>query len=93
MLDQGQIAGQQSDNCKTTTSQRTGNTMKVSFVCTNPQSSGDGTVTFVSPEAYTTQMKIVHSVQGKPESMNMDASGRWLAADCGSIRPIGAPKK
>ena len=33
------------------------------------------------------------TVRGKAEEMHMDASGKWLSADCGSIKPHAAPKK
>jgi hypothetical protein len=91
-IDRNELASQQGD-CKTTTSPRTGNTMKMSFVCTQPPSSGEGQVTFVSPEAYTTKMAMKSTVQGKPETMTMDGGGKWLSADCGAIKPMAPPKK
>lgn len=42
---------QQSGDCKQTVSPRVGNTMKFSFACTNPQSSGEGQVTFNGSES------------------------------------------
>jgi len=91
-IERNELASQQGD-CKTTTSPRMGNTMKMSFVCTQPPSSGEGQVTFVSPEAYTTKMAMKTSVQGKPETMTMDGGGKWLTADCGNIKPLATPKK
>ncbi len=91
MVERNELPSQQGD-CKTTTSPRAGNTMKLSFVCTQPPSSGEGQVTFVNPEAYTSKMTLKSTVQGKPETMTMDGSGKWLSADCGNIKPI-APKK
>jgi hypothetical protein len=32
-------------------------------------------------------MAIRSTVEGKPETMNIDGSGKWLAAGCGSIKP------
>ncbi len=92
MIERNELPSQQGD-CKTSTSTRSGNTLKMSFICTQPPSSGDGVVTFVSPEAYTTKMAMKSSVQGKAESMTMDGSGKWLAADCGAVKPISGPKK
>ena len=92
MVERDSIPGQQG-NCQTTSSPRVGNTMKVSFSCTNPSSSGDGTVTFLSPSAYTSRVN-VRSVQGgKTETLNIESSGQWVSADCGAIKPIGAPAK
>jgi len=29
----------------------------------------------------------------KPETMAMDGSGKWLSADCGSVKPLQPPAK
>jgi hypothetical protein len=92
MVDRNEVAAQQGD-CQQTNSSRAGNTMKFSFVCTKPPSSGEGQVTFVSPEAYTMKMTINSTVKGKPETMKMDASGKFLSSECGNIKPIVMPKK
>jgi hypothetical protein len=34
------------------------------------------------------KMAVNSTVQGKPETMNMNTSGKWLSADCGSIKPM-----
>ena len=92
MIERNELPSQQGD-CKSNTSPRVGNTMKMSFVCAQPPSSGEGQVTFISPEAYTSKMAMKSTVQGKPETMTMDGSGKWLSADCGNIKPLAAPKK
>jgi hypothetical protein len=92
MVERNEIPSQK-DGCKQTASPRSGNTMKISFTCTNPPSSGEGRITFVSPEAYTMNMTMNTLVEGKPQKVNMDAAGKWLSADCGAIKPRGMPKK
>jgi Protein of unknown function (DUF3617) len=87
MVERNEIPAQQGD-CRTTSQQRTGNTMKFAFSCTNPPSSGEGTYTFVSSEAYTVKMAVHSTMQGKRETMNMDGSGKWLGANCGNIKPM-----
>jgi hypothetical protein len=79
----------QKDDCKQTASPRSGKTMKISFTCTNPPSSGEGQITFVSSEAYTMNMTMNTVAEGKPRKVNMDAAGKWLSADCGAIKPRG----
>ena len=93
MVERNDIPAQQSSDCKHVSSPRSGNTMKMSFTCTNPPSSGEGTITFVSPDAFTMRMTVNSAVQGKAEKMNMDGSGKWLSADCGAIKPMAIPKK
>jgi hypothetical protein len=92
MVERNDIAATQGD-CKTTMQPRVGSTMKMSFVCTTPPSSGEGEFTFVSSEAYQSKMKITSSSRGKPETMTMEGSGKWQGADCGNIKPIAPPKK
>lgn len=90
MVERNEMPAQQGD-CKTTQQQRSGNTMKMAFTCANPPSSGEGQYTIVSPEAYTMKMTMRTAVQGKPETMSMDGSGKWLSSDCGSVKPMRPP--
>jgi hypothetical protein len=92
MVDRNEISRPQS-GCTHTNSPRSGNTMKFSFVCTKPPSSGEGTVTFASPEAYSMKMTTTTTVQGRAERMEMRNSGRWLGGNCGSIKPLPVPTK
>ena len=92
MAERNEIPAQK-DGCKQTTSPRSGNSMKISFTCTNPPSSGEGQITFVSPEAYTMTMSMNSMAQGKPQKMSMDTAGKWLSADCGAVKPRGVAKK
>ena len=94
MAERNDVPAQQGD-CKNTNQSRSGNTMKMAFTCTNPPSSGEGQVTFGSPESYAMKMAISTQVQGKPEKVNMEGAGKWLGAECGSVKPLAqqTPKK
>lgn len=81
------------DGCKSTVNQRSGNTIKHSFTCTNPPSSGEGQVTFAGDQAYTSKMAIKTVSGGKTETTTMEGRGKWLKADCGNVKPLGAAKK
>jgi hypothetical protein len=81
----------QKGDCTTTKQEKSGNTMKFAVACTNPPSTGEGQITFTSSEAYNMKMAIRSMIDGKPETMNMEATGKWLGADCGSIKPMGPP--
>ncbi len=94
MIDRNEVAPQDGNgNCTHTNSARSGNSMKFSFVCTKPPSSGEGEVNFTSPEAYTSRVAVKRTVRGKPETMDMRTSGRWLGKDCGSVKPLAMPGK
>jgi TolA-binding protein len=79
---------QQDGNCKQETVERSGNTVRYRFSCAgNPPTTGEGEYTMASPTSYTGRTTVLTQVQGKPEKMEMTQTGRWLAADCGSIKP------
>jgi hypothetical protein len=81
------------EGCTMTKQQRTGNTMKMAYTCTRPPSSGEGEFTFMGSEAYKSHMVVNTNAKGRPETMEMDAAGKWLGADCGSVKPVTPPKK
>ena len=71
---------------------RTGpGTLAMTFSCPGakgqPPTTGEGTMTFSGPTAYTGQFKVNTVSQGKPEQIDMAQTGQWLAADCGAIKP------
>lgn len=74
------------NDCRQEQLQRSGNTTKFKFTCSNPPSSGEGTVTVNNPESYTMHMKMTGGRQ--QGTMTMDAQGKWLGSDCGSVKPI-----
>ena len=39
------------------------------------------------------QMQVTSTARGAPEKTNMEQTGKWLAADCGSVKPMPAPAK
>lgn len=87
MVERNEIPAQQGD-CKMTNQQRTGNTLKVAFTCTNPPSSGESQMTINSPESYTMKTTATSSIEGRVERMSVEGAGKWLGADCGSLKPM-----
>ena len=95
-IDRAQVASHQAssrNDCTQTNRPRSGNTMQFSIVCTKPPSSGEGQVTFTSPEAYSMKMKTTNTVKGQPATMDMQIEGHWLGSDCGTVKPFEMPKK
>lgn len=79
------------DGC-TQTVKRTGpNTAAMAFSCKGskdePPTSGEGTMTFSGPTAYSGNFKVKTTTSGKPEQIDMAQAGKWLSADCGAIKP------
>lgn len=88
MAERSQLPTAQRGDCKTETSQRSASGMAIKFTCTNPPSSGEGQVSFSGDSAYSVKMAVTTTLQGKPEKANISASGQWLAADCGAVKPL-----
>jgi Protein of unknown function (DUF3617) len=81
-------------DCTNTDVQRSGNTIKFKYECTRPRaSSGEGEWTFVSDKAYTGKLATLNEVRGKPQTMRVEMRGKWLAADCGNVKPRPAPTR
>jgi hypothetical protein len=75
-------------DCTTTITSRSAAGMKMNFVCKNPPSTGEATYTFAGDSAYTMKMAMNSVQQGKPQTVTIDAQGKWLAKDCGTIKPM-----
>jgi hypothetical protein len=92
MVERNQLPVQRGD-CAMTSQSRTRTSLTVAFASANPPSTGEGEFTFASPEAYTSKVVVNTQVQGKPEKVTMEGSGKWLSADCGNLKPITPAKK
>ncbi|MCB4362391.1 DUF3617 domain-containing protein [Hydrogenophaga taeniospiralis] len=88
-----ELPSQTEGDCTTTIHSRSASALKMSYVCKNPPSSGEGTYTFSGDTAYTMKMVMNTTRQGKPTSMTMEGQGKWLSTDCGSIKPMALPKR
>lgn len=91
MASRQEMPKQTEGDCTSKIDSRSGNTMKFSFSCTNPVSSGEGTYVFESKKAYNMKMAIKSQQGGKTQNMTMNAKGQWLGADCGNIKPVTLP--
>jgi len=88
MAARNEAPASQKGDCKQEQLQRSGNTTKFKYTCTNPPSTGEGTVTMHNPESYSMKMTTTSQRKGKPEQMNMEAQGKFVSSDCGSVKPI-----
>jgi len=93
MIDKSQLLSQQTQrgNCTQKNSPMVGGVIKTTFTCTNPPANGEARFVIKSDTSYSMTMNSTATVNGKQESMAVDASGKWLGADCGNIKPFTMP--
>lgn len=79
------------EGCTQTVARTGPNSVTMRFSCKGtqgqPPTTGEGSMTFNGPTAYTGQFKVQTTSGGKPEQLDMAQSGKWLAADCGGLKP------
>jgi hypothetical protein len=85
---QNSFATPPTSECKVVNQSRTGNTISIKMQC--PQGEMESTVTLQSDTAWSSTMKGQMQHDGQNSSMDMQASGKWLSADCGTLKPMGA---
>ena len=91
MAERKEFPVQQGD-CKQTFTQQSATRGRIAFTCTKPRVSGEGEVTADSDTNYRAHMKIKSAEQGRDQVVDMYVTGKWLSADCGTIRPIAIPR-
>ena len=75
-------------NCTYTMQPKAANTYSMDFTCREEgvESHGSGEMVF-APKSYQGHVHMVASGQGKSLETDMNMQGRWLAADCGGVKP------
>lgn len=95
--DQPPQAGPNDKGCQTKNFNRSGDGYTMEMQCDSPNFKGTATVkgTHSGSEAFTSVADFKGTAQGKPADLHQETSGKWLAADCGDVKPAGAmmPKK
>ena len=91
MASRNHLPVQTQGSCTTTQSPVVGGKMKYSFTCKNPPSSGQGEVSFNGETGYSMKLQATSTVQGQQQQVDMAATGKWVSADCGNIKPLQAP--
>jgi hypothetical protein len=91
--ERGEVPADPEGRCKHEKMERSGSTMRFSFVCSNPPSRGSGEITLQGDKAYTSKMTVESSGKdGKPERVEMQQQARWVSAECGALRPVGGAR-
>lgn len=95
---QGPPMAQQDTGCEVRNHKRSGNSYSSDLVCDGPRLKGKGKIqgTLNGDTAFSSTYEFTGTSEGQPVSQRHENSGRWLAADCGAVKPMAemaAPKK
>lgn len=91
MAARNQLPVQTQGTCTSTQSAVVKGSMKFSFACKNPPSSGEGEVSFSSDTSYSMKLRATAAVQGQAQQIDVSATGKWAGSDCGNIKPLSLP--
>lgn len=75
-------------NCTVQRTPAVAGVAKFTMSCTNPAANGSGTIRFQGDTSYALDMTMTTNINGQNMTNKMDATGKWLAADCGNIKPM-----
>lgn len=79
----------QESGCSIKNAIRVENSYKMDLVCTHSQLKGNGRAegTFTTPERFSGWTVFNGTVQDNPVKEQADTSGRWISANCGTVKP------
>jgi hypothetical protein len=78
-----------SGECKIANQNQSGNTYRADLVCDGPNLKGKGTLkgTYSGDSSYTSSYDFNGTSRGREANQHIETSGKWLKADCGSVKP------
>jgi hypothetical protein len=81
---------QGSKDCRTGAPRQQGGSYTADIVCDGPNMKGKGTVkaSFGGGESFSSSTDFNGRAGGQPVHNHSVTSGKWLGADCGSVRPV-----
>jgi hypothetical protein len=87
MVDKRSFTGQRGA-CTHNAAPMVGGVMKIAYTCSQPPSKGEGEIRMTGPGSFTTKMRMVSTVPGNKDTMELDSTSTWMGADCGSVKPM-----
>jgi hypothetical protein len=95
--DQPPATSQNESGCQMKNLTRSGDSYTMDMLCDSPNFKGTGTIKGSNPskESFTSVSDFKGTAHGQPADHHQETSGKWLAADCGDVKPVTAmmPKK
>jgi len=90
--DQPPNTAQGESGCETKNYRRKGSSYSMDMVCNGAHMKGKGTIkgTYRNDRSFSSTMDFTGTAQGRPVNQHTESSGKWIGADCGSVKPAGA---
>lgn len=83
--------------CEAKNFQRSGSSYSVDIVCDGPEMKGQGHAkgNYNGNQSFTSTYDFKGTAHGQPVSQHHETAGKWLSANCGSVKPMEdlMPKK
>lgn len=88
--DEAPELNQKESGCQSRNYQRSGNTYSMDIVCDGPAMKGTGKIkgSYSGKEHFNSSYDFKGTAHGQPVNHHQESSGKWLAADCGSVKPM-----
>lgn len=89
------LIDKQQNGCKVENYQHQGKAYEADIICTGPQMKGKGKVkgNMASAERFESTFDFDGTIEGEPVKHHQTSSGRWLAAECGNVKPLPGMEK
>lgn len=84
------VLAQNALGCVSKNASRTGNNYKAEFFCDGPDLKGNviAEATITDAESFTGKTQFIGAAQGIAVNEKADISGKWINADCGTVKPF-----
>jgi hypothetical protein len=86
-IDRGEMPKTE-ENCEQKTTQVSPTVLKTSFTCSGAHPThGEGEIVFQGNKSYTGTVAVTTEMNKKMQTITGTQSGKWLAGDCGNVKP------
>jgi len=81
---------QRETGCQAKNYQKTSSGYSVDIVCDGPRMKGEGKAkgTFSGKQSFASTYDFKGTAHGQPVNQHVESSGKWLSADCGSVKSL-----
>lgn len=85
------MAQREQSMCKPQNINQSGNSYSMDLICDSPELKGMGTVrgSFNGSSSLRSVYDFKGTSRERPVVQHMETTGKWLSADCGTVKPVG----